>query len=166
MLKQHKGKPQRDGGSGGNSSADAAAEGGAGAVPENCPEDPCDLPEEDQEYMDSEEKPKPRESMLGSLGLILVVFALLQVMLFSPEIFRALVNMGKPDVRVFLGTVQKVTYVGGFGTSTQVDTENQTLLLRGAASFKLGAQLERRKGFWDTEVCELQTGACWDLKSQ
>lgn len=129
-------------------------------------EDQCNSLDEDQDYMDGEGKPKPTESMMGSLGLILVVVTLLQLMLFSPEIFRALVNMGKPNEQVFLGTVQKVTFIGGFGTSTQVDTENQTLLLRGAASLQHGARLERRKGFWDPEVCDLQTGACWELMSQ
>ncbi|WP_114968236.1 hypothetical protein [Rhodoferax ferrireducens] len=128
--------------------------------------DPCELADEELEDPDCADKPKPADSTMSSLGLILAMAVAFQLLWFSPRIIRAVANLGQPDERVLLGTVRKVTFIGGFSTATQIDTETQTLLLRGAASLQPGASLERRKGFWDTQACELQTGACWDLLSR
>lgn len=128
--------------------------------------DPCGLADEEPEDSDCADKPKPADSTMSSLGLILVMAVAFQLLWFSPRLIRAVANLGQPDERVWLGTVRKVTFIGGFTTATQVDTETRTLLLRGAAGLQPGATLERRKGFWDTQACELQTGACWDLLSR
>ena len=63
----------------------------------------------------------------------------------------------------YMGAVQKITYVGNLGPDTQIDTENRTFLLRGAASLKKGDRMERRETFFTIKVCELETGRCWDL---
>jgi hypothetical protein len=110
--------------------------------------------------------PKPKDSDISALGLILLFALLIQITIFSPQIIGAIANLVKPSERVFLGTVQKVTFIGGFGASTQVDTESHSVLLRGAANIRQGARLERRKDSWAVQVCDMQTGACWDLISQ
>ena len=143
-------------------------------APEDCRQYPCELADGEPEDPDRDDKPKPADSTMSSLGLILVMVMVMvmvmaiafQILWFSPRLIRAVANLGQPDERVWLGTVRKVTFIGGFSTSTQVDTETQTLLLRGAVGLKPGATLERRKGFWDTQACEPQTGACWDLLSR
>jgi hypothetical protein len=135
-------------------------------APKDGRRDPCELADGEPEDLDCADKPKPADSTMSSLGLILVMAVAFQLLWFSPRLVRAVANLGQPDERVWLGTVRKVTFIGGFSTSTQVDTETQTLLLRGAAGLQPGATLERRKGFWDTQACEPQTDACWDLLSR
>ena len=136
-----------------------------------------DTAEDDCEYQDDpldgdpsglhcDHHPRPRESSLSEPALILLLVMGLMAIWFSPEIIRALANSGEPRERVLLGSVQKVTFIGGLAPSTQVDTESQTFLLRGAASLPQGARLERRKWLGDPEVCDLQSGACWQLMSQ
>ena len=113
-----------------------------------------------------QDSPKPKDSDISAIGLILIFALLIQITIFSPQIVGALTNLVKPSERAFLGTVQKVTFIGGFGTSTQVDTESHSVLLRGAASIRQGVRLERRKDSWAVQVCDMQTSACWDLLSQ
>lgn len=113
-----------------------------------------------------ESQSKRNDSDISALGLILLFALLIQITIFLPQIIDALTNLVKPSERAFLGTVQKVTFIGGFGASTQVDTESHSVLLRGAASVRQGARLERRKDSWAVQVCDMQTRACWDLISQ
>ena len=111
-------------------------------------------------------EPPRRTQPSSATGFILVLALGLTLTLFLHQIIRAVANVGAPDERVYLGVVKRVSYIGGVRTSTQVDTDSRTLLLRGAVNVKLGAALERRKGRWDTEVCEQQSGNCWTLESQ
>lgn len=138
--------------------------------PPDMPEDGCEHQgaplDDDWRRPDCGEQPRPGESNLPDLVLIVLLVMGLQAIWFSPEIIRAVANSGEPRERTFLGTVQKVTFVGGLMPSTQVDTQSQTLLLRGAASLAQGARLERRRWWGDPEVCDMQSGACWQIMSQ
>jgi hypothetical protein len=111
-------------------------------------------------------EPPRRIQPSSDMGFILVLALGLTLIFFLHQIIRAVANVGAPDEHVYLGVVKKVSYIGGVRTATQVDTDSRTLLLRGAANVKLGVSLERRKGSWDTEVCEQQTSNCWTLESQ
>lgn len=143
---------------------------GISSAASDTPEDGCEHQEDtldgDPSDLTCGQRPRPRESSLSELALILLLVMGLQAIWFSPEIIRAVANSGEPRERVLLGSVQKVSFIGGLVPSTQVNTESQTLLLRGAASLPQGAWLERRKWWGDPEVCETQSGACWQLMSQ
>ena len=83
-----------------------------------------------------------------------------------PEWFQ---NTGSKSVhaqRESLGKLQTITYIGSVGVNTQIETESATLLLRGAADIKKGAELERREGLLGIQVCEVGTESCWDLMSR
>jgi hypothetical protein len=102
----------------------------------------------------------------SDLGFIVLIVLSLQLIVFWPEISHWVAHLGDPTERVWLGTVRKVTFVGGLGHATQIDTENQSVLLRGSVSLLLGTALERRNRWGDEEVCDLKSGACWELLSR
>lgn len=64
-----------------------------------------------------------------------------------------------------IGTVQKITYVGGFAYATQIETEHTTLLLNGSANLQKGDRLERREWSTGVEICNQVSHKCWDLRS-
>jgi hypothetical protein len=139
------------------------AEAGQTSTPSNACTDQCERFDQELAQQECEDPPKPKGTDRSALGLIIVFALLIQATIYSPQIVGALTNLTQPGERVFLGTVQKVAFTGGLGTATQVDTESHTLLLRGAASLTPGARLERRKGWWAMQACDMQTSACWDL---
>lgn len=146
---------------------------GASCAAPDTPENACecqddlqgDLSDGDYGCPDCCEQPGPKKSGLPDLAFIVLLVMASQAIWFSPEIIRAVAKSGEIRERVFLGTVQRVTFIGGLVPSTQVDTENQTFLLRGAASLAQGARLERRRWLGDPEVCDMQSGECWQLMS-
>jgi hypothetical protein len=139
------------------------AETGHAGTPDHTCAHQCERFDQELAQQECEDPPKPKGTDRSALGLIIVFALLIQATIYSPQIVGALTNLTQPGERVFLGTVQKVAFTGGLGTATQVDTESHTLLLRGAASFRQGARLERRKGWWAMQACDMQTSACWDL---
>lgn len=97
--------------------------------------------------------------------IVLVALALGMIPL-SPQISRALAHLGPATEQVLLGKVVKVTFLRGMGHATQVDTEKESVLLSGAVSLAAGTPLERRRHWWDLEVCDLRSGDCWELVSR
>jgi hypothetical protein len=65
-----------------------------------------------------------------------------------------------------LGKLLELTYIGSVGVNTQIETQSTTLLLRGAADIKKGAELERREALLGIQVCEVGTQSCWELMSR
>lgn len=94
------------------------------------------------------------------MGLMLLM---LLASLFWPWTYRVINSIGAPEQREYLGTVRKITYVGGLGADTQIDTENRTLLLRGVVIIHQGVPLEQRVGLLDSDVCIVTTDQCWHL---
>lgn len=102
--------------------------------------------------------------MVWILGLALV-FTL--VLAFAPQLIGRLSDQKKSQANVSLGAVRRVSFIGGFIVSTQVETDQEVVLLRGANSIALGTALERRKMFLgDFEVCEAKGNRCWLLLSR
>lgn len=129
----------------------------SGTAMETDPLTCCDKPERDS----GPQKPKQ-----GSHVFAIVIGLLILLLFTSPwtlDWIRGVGSKARHAEREYLGVVQKITYVGGFGTNTQIEADSQTLLLRGAVELKKGARLERRESLFDIQVCELETGACWDL---
>lgn len=98
--------------------------------------------------------------VIGTLAL-----ALLAVICW-PSISGVIDRMRGPPVTQFLGTVQRIRFVGGFGRDTEVQTETGTFLLRGARHLAVGTPLERRQGVFGNEVCVVATDVCHELLSR
>lgn len=98
---------------------------------------------------------EPPYALLMLLAVLVFVF-----LIYLPQILAALVNVDKPHERVALGTVQRITYVGGIGDRTQIDTEIQSYLVRGIVSLRKGEALQQRKTLWGRELCGLDHGIC------
>jgi hypothetical protein len=116
----------------------------------------------------TENNPQPPEAKPASwagLWFLLTLMAAMLSFIFLPQIVRLVGGMGQSVAGEYLGTVQRITYVGGLGQHTQIDTETQTFLLRGAVQINKGIRLELRRGIFDAEVCEVGTQSCRDLIS-
>ena len=123
--------------------------------------------EDDLDSVDPQDNDRMHQTNLMPAGTFVVLATLFfAAMLFAPKFIGALANLGRPDVKVALGTVQRIHFIGGLGRDTQIDTESHSLLVNGIAHVQPGTKLEQRKGFWGTEVCARDTGACWELLSQ
>jgi hypothetical protein len=85
----------------------------------------------------------------------------------APLILAHLTGRHEVASNVSLGSVRKINFVGGFVMSTQVETEQTVILLRGAQSIAIGTLLQLHKKRWnDDEVCDVQGKRCWELISQ
>lgn len=118
------------------------------------------------EPQDDPLQPQPKPASWDGLWFFLVLMTVLLSIILLPKILRLVSGLGKPVAGVYLGSVQKVTYIGGFGLRTQIDTDNQTFLLSGAVQVNKGTRLELRRGIiFDAEVCEVGTRSCRNLIS-
>ena len=116
----------------------------------------------------TENDPQPPEAKPASwagLWFLLTLMAAMLSFIFYPQIARLLGGIGQPVAGEYLGAVQRITYVGGLGHHTQIDTETRTFLLSGAVQINKGTRLELRRGIFDKEVCEVGTQSCRDLIS-
>lgn len=124
-------------------------------------------PKPDLETNDPNEEIVPKTKDSGDSLATLLFFCLMGLMLlallFLPWTLRLINSIGAPAEREYLGTVQKITYVGGLGPDTQVDTESRTLLLSGPVVIQKGIPLERRIGRFDSDICIAKTDQCWHL---
>ncbi|GAB3493902.1 hypothetical protein GCM10027399_14320 [Curvibacter fontanus] len=127
-------------------------------------------PSDDEAHSDAQMPPTQAQQSAGSTdagwGMLLffgVVFLIMLSLIFWPWTYRAINSIGVPAQRQYIGTVQKITYVGGFGANTQIDTESRTLLLNGVANLQKGERLEERLNLMDSDVCKVGTDQCWHL---
>lgn len=103
-----------------------------------------------------------KESNFFAVAMVLL-FLLACTSSWSLHWLRGLGSQAGHPAREYLGTLRQLSYVGGLGTHTQIQTETQTLLLRGPVLLKNGVRLERRESLLSVQVCEVDSDACWDL---
>jgi len=72
---------------------------------------------------------------------------------------------GAPQTE-YLGVVQSIHFVGGFGMTTQIQTDTHTFLVNGAWSPPRGTRLERRESITAHLVCIVDTDVCERLLSR
>jgi hypothetical protein len=123
--------------------------------------------ETDLDAFDSESS-APYQRRADYFPLVFAAALLSLFLLIQPD---SLSGIGKvftrdSDIkRKNIGTVQKITYVGGFAYATQIETEHTTLLLNGSANLQKGDRLERREWSTGVEICNQVSHKCWDLRS-
>ena len=96
-----------------------------------------------------------RNLFLYLLGCVLSV-----VLVFWPWTLGSRAAWRAPAVVVDAGTVQKIRFVGGFGTNTQVDTNIRSWLVQGVTKWMLGTRLETRQDFFNRYICAVGTDDC------
>lgn len=96
-----------------------------------------------------------RNLSLYFLGCVLSV-----VLAFWPWTLGSRAAWRAPAVVVDAGTVQKIRFVGGFGTNTQVDTNIRSWLVQGVTKWTFGTRLEKRQDFFNRYICAVGTDDC------
>jgi hypothetical protein len=102
----------------------------------------------------------------AGLWFLLTLLTMMLSLIFLPQIVRFANGIATPIAGEYLGSVQKVDFIGGLGHDTQVQTETRTVLIRGAVELANGTKLERRRTFLTDDVCEVGTNVCRDLLSE
>lgn len=127
-------------------------------------EDPCKSTEDAAlDGAEAVEAPEKEQSNFGFALLFLVFFV---GTMSLPWTLPWLVRYGSSTVVEPLGEVQRVNYLGGFGTWTQVEVPGRVLLLYQSCEVPLGAQVERRRRGWEEQLCVVGTERCCDIASR
>ena len=111
---------------------------------------------------DVPERP-PSDNTWSGLILFLVISGIVLTLVFWPWTLGSKSAMQAPVIIEYVGVVQKTTFLGGYRTDTQVDTDQRTLLARGIANLKRGTPLETRISYFRRQVCEVGTNVCYGL---
>jgi hypothetical protein len=110
-------------------------------------------------------KPAAQSSHWEAIVFFCLMLTLMLALVFWPSTKQLIPGLRTPTPAEYLGAVQRITFVGGLGKTTQIDTESRTFLLQGAVQINKGVRLELRRGIMDVEVCEVATQNCRDLVS-
>lgn len=91
--------------------------------------------------------------------LVILLMLVMPVLMLLP----GLENWGRNSVITPQGTVQRITFVKGWGVSSQIDTEQRSFLVRGATQLRKGARLETRSGPLGSRLCDAERLTCDEL---
>lgn len=125
-------------------------------------QDPVEMNGEASTDIDEEATAKDSGEFLVKV-LMFLVLGFIPLMFLSPWLYGWVNALGRVGNGEYIGMVQTISYVGGFGPDTQVNTDVRTVLLRGAVILKTGDRLELRKGYLNSDVCLASTDRCWRL---
>lgn len=84
-------------------------------------------------------------------------------LVFLPGILRAVSESPRVEA---LGKVQRVNYLGGLGTWTQVELPGKTLLLHRSVELDVGMEVERRTGLFSDQLCVPAGNRCFEIASR
>lgn len=100
-------------------------------------------------------------SLLVLFALVLVI-PVLMIIRLDPRVDRWMSNDGKPVLA--MGTVQSIQFVGRLGgLDTQINTNQRTFLVEGAAAIPKETALEWRRSELYGDLCVVGTDRCWNL---
>lgn len=97
------------------------------------------------------------------MPLLLFVLVLAMVVMTALVWLPGLTHWGKNSVITPQGTVQRITFVKGWGVSSQVDTEQRSFLVRGVTQLRKGARVETRSGPLGSRLCDADSLICDEL---
>lgn len=111
---------------------------------------------------DMEQKELGGTTSLMVLFAMVLVIPILMIIRLDPRVDRWMANDGKPVLA--MGTVQSIQFVGRLGgLDTQINTDQRTLLVAGAAALPKGMSLEWRRSELYGDLCVVGIDRCWDL---
>ena len=108
---------------------------------------------------------KSRDDGPGELWMLLkflLTSGLLLSLALWPYTFGKLAAVWEPDVVKDIGVIKQLHYVGGFGISTQIDTEVGTFLIWDRVNLPRGTLLQARDSYFGRRICLANTKRCWD----
>lgn len=94
---------------------------------------------------------------------LLIILLLTLVIMAMLMLLQGRGNWGMNSVVTPQGTVQRITFVSGWGVSTQIDTEHRSFLVRGATQLRKGARVETRSGPLGSRLCDAERLTCDEL---
>jgi hypothetical protein len=97
---------------------------------------------------------RPPSSFATDLAWIAFWSVLLGTILTAPQWLWMLNHWDDPMTPIPVGTVQRVQFIGNLGIDSQIDTEVNSFLVRGATQFKKGVRLEQRKTVGSLLLCD------------
>ena len=106
----------------------------------------------------------PTQSFASEMSFYVLLVTAPMLMLYLPEILWAFKHSGEPDQAVSIGTVQKVSFVGGVQRASQIETDSTRVLVKGLVKSKVGTALVQRNGRFGLEICEApvsESAPCW-----
>ena len=96
------------------------------------------------------------------LMFFLLVYGAATAPFYWPYLKKQMAIVWADDVVQDLGTVQKISFIGGLWIGTQIETETLTLLVVRRASLQKGTPLQSRDNFFSRRICVAGTERCWD----
>lgn len=110
--------------------------------------------------------PPPEDYPNEAPYVIAALFLMFAFILAWPWTSKLIDRLKGPPRTEYLGVVQSINFVGGFGMTTQIQTDTHTLLVNGAWSLPRGTRLERRESITAHRVCIVDTEVCDRLLSR
>ena len=96
------------------------------------------------------------------LMFFLLVYGAATAPFYWPYLKKQIAIVLADDVVQDLGTVQKISFIGGLWIGTQIETETLTLLVVRRASLQRGTPLQSRDNFFSRRICVAGSERCWD----
>lgn len=112
------------------------------------------------------DEPEMDTSVFGLLIVFLLIFVMLGLLAFWPYTKQYIPGLADPTQVQILGPVERVSFVGGFGTRTQVEVGTSVLLLPGPVEIGRGVPVERRVSVIDDRLCVVGTQRCHEILSR
>ena len=111
-------------------------------------------------------EPEMDTDVFGLLIVFLLIFVMLGLLAFWPYTKQYIPGLADPTQVQILGPVERVSFVGGFGTRTQVEVGASVLLLPGPVEIGRGVPVERRVSVIDDRLCVVGTEHCHEILSR
>jgi hypothetical protein len=112
-------------------------------------------------------KPPPLDDYPNEAPYVIAALFLMFAFIVAwPWTSKLIDRLKGPPQTEYLGVVQSISFVGGFGMTTQVQTDTHTFLVNGAWSLPRGTRLERRETITAHLVCIIDTDVCDRLLSR
>lgn len=112
------------------------------------------------------DEPEMDTGVFGLLIAFLLIFVMLGLLAFWPYTKQYIPGLADPTQVQILGPVERVSFVGGVATRTQVEVGASVLLLRGPVEIGRGVPVERRVSVIDDQLCVVGTQRCHEILSR
>lgn len=112
------------------------------------------------------DEPEMDTGVAALMAVFLLMIVMLGLLAFWPYTKQYIPGLADPTQVQILGPVERVSFVGGFGTRTQVEVGTSVLLLPGPVEIGRGVLVERRVSVIDDLLCVVGTQHCHEILSR